>query len=136
MSNQTTKGKITVSPKAIDYLKQYDWPGNVRELQNVIERMMIYCDGGHLGPERLPAEILSLSMMKSSNLEMIKTQPDFLNYTRKSKRAKSNDEERHKLLLLLAQLGGNISSVAKDLGVNRCTIYRKMKRYNIIQDDA
>ena len=132
MSNPGARSKIIVAPDVIECFSQYNWPGNVRELQNVIEKMLLYCDGGSLGLERLPAGIPLHPAVKAFDPDMAKTQPDFLHSTRKSKKDKMYEEERQKLLLLLSRSGGNISVIAKELGVNRCTVYRKMKRYNMI----
>ncbi len=134
MSRRGAQSRIRVTPEVIECFNQYSWPGNVRELQNVIEKMLLYCDGDCLGPERLPAEILSLQAVKTASQIMANIQPDFLHAARKNKKDKRGEEERQKLLLLLSRSGGNISAMAKELGVNRCTIYRKMKRYNIACD--
>jgi len=132
MSNLGTRSKIIVAPEVIECFNQYNWPGNVRELQNVIEKMLLYCDAGVLGLERLPAGIPWQPAVKACDPDMAKTQPDFLHLTRMSKKDKIYEDERQTLLSLLSWSGGNISSIAKELGINRCTVYRKMKRYNII----
>jgi transcriptional regulator of acetoin/glycerol metabolism len=132
MSNPDARSKIIVAPEVIECFNQYNWPGNVRELQNVIEKMLLYCEEGELGLERLPAGIPLYRAVKASDQNMTRTQPDFLHSTRKSKKDKMYEEERQKLFILLSRSGGNISSIAKEMGVNRCTIYRKMKRYNMI----
>ncbi len=132
MSNPGAKSRISVAPEVIECFSQYNWPGNVRELQNVIEKMLLYCDGEILGLERLPAGIPLHHATISFDQGATETQPNFLHSARKKKREKMHEEERQKLLLLLSRSGGNISSMAKELGVNRCTVYRKMKRYNMI----
>ena len=132
MNKQSARSNIYVSPKVIECFNHYNWPGNVRELQNVIEKMLLCCDGGDLGLERLPTGILLHPTVKVFDPAIAKTQPDFLHSTRKSNKDKMYEEERQKLLLLLSRSGGNISSIAKELGINRCTVYRKMKRYNMI----
>lgn len=131
MSNPGSKSKITVTPEVIECFSRYNWPGNVRELQNVIEKMLLYCDGGIMGLERLPAGIPLYPAVRATNHYAPSPESDFLHSTRKRKRDKVNEEERQKLLLLLSRSGGNISAIAKELGVNRCTVYRKMKRHNI-----
>jgi transcriptional regulator with PAS, ATPase and Fis domain len=136
MSNPGARSKIIVAPEVIECFSQYNWPGNVRELQNVIEKMLLYCDGGVLGLERLPAGMPLHPAVKAFDPDMTKTQPDLLHSTRKSKKDKMYEEDRQKLLFLLSRSGGNISSIANELGINRCTVYRKMKRYNIIHDDT
>lgn len=135
MSNPGDRSKIALAPEVLECFYHYRWPGNVRELQNVIEKMMLFCDGNILGLERLPAEIPLIPTAKSTPPPLASRSQDFLHSTRKSKKDKKNDDERQQLLLLLSQSGGNISAIAKIMGVNRCTVYRKMKRHNIIHDD-
>ena len=134
MTNLSTKRNIMIPPDVIECFSQYNWPGNVRELQNVIEKMLLYCDGGVLNIDRLPADIPLHDTIKVIAKDEIINQSDFLHSARKRKTDKIYEEERQKLILLLSRSGGNISSVAKELGVNRCTIYRKMKRYSLISD--
>lgn len=132
MSSAGPKSRIVVKPEVMECFRQYNWPGNVRELQNVIEKMLLYCEDGILGLERLPAGIPLRTTVKEPAQNIRNHQPDFLHSTRKRKLDKIRDEDREKLLSLLSRSGGNISAIAKEQGVNRSTIYRKMKRYNII----
>ena len=136
MSRQSARCKIRVNPEVIDCFNHYSWPGNIRELQNVIEKMLLYCDEDYLGLERLPAGIPLRPAVKASEEIVLKIRPNLLHSARKNKKDTIDEEERQKLLLLLSQSGGNISYIAKELGVNRCTIYRKMKRYNIIYETS
>lgn len=134
MGTQEGLAPARVTQEVIDCLKRYSWPGNVRELQNVVEKMLLYCDGGYVGLERLPQEFSSFPTVKTGEKKTDKYQKDFLDYTRRSKKERVHEEERERLLLLLSRFGGNISQVSKELGVNRCTIYRKMRQYNITID--
>jgi transcriptional regulator of acetoin/glycerol metabolism len=61
-----------------------------------------------------------------------KSEMSFLNNTRRRKKVESDKDERGRLMTLLDQFGGNISKVAKELGINRGTVYKKMKRHNLI----
>ncbi len=98
-----------LSPAAIEKLQQQRWSGNVRELQNVIERAVILCDDDPLEPGDL--EISSTSASTAATpLE---------------------DAEEQTIRAALQRLGGNLSLVAKELGISRPTLYAKLKRYNI-----
>ncbi len=98
-----------LSPAAIEKLQQQRWSGNVRELQNVIERAVILCDGDQLEPRDL--EISSTGASTATTpLE---------------------DAEEQTIRAALQRLGGNLSLVAKELGISRPTLYAKLKRYNI-----
>ncbi len=98
--------------KAIEHLISYPWPGNVRELRNVIERAVVIARGYIIGteelkfldPEKLPCET------PSGTLEQI---------------------EMNHIKSTLASCDGNISHTAKKLGINRSTLSRKMKQYQL-----
>jgi two-component system, NtrC family, response regulator HydG len=101
-----------IGDEALNYLQKYSWPGNVRELQHAIERAVIM----------------------SERPELKKT--DFLFSSRKeSLPAKEtlslDDMERKAILMAIQKYHGNMSKVAKELGVGRTTLYRKMARYGI-----
>ena len=98
-----------LSSAAFEKLKQHRWSGNVRELQNVIERAVILCDGNQLEPGNL--EI-------SATNATVATTP-------------LEDAEEQTIRAALQRLGGNLSLVAKELGISRPTLYAKLKRYNI-----
>ena len=98
-----------LSSAAAEKLQQHRWSGNVRELQNVIERAVILCDGDQLEPGDL--EI-------SATNATVATTP-------------LEDAEEQTIRAALQRLGGNLSLVAKELGISRPTLYAKLKRYNI-----
>ena len=130
MTNGQQGAAIRISPEVIEYFKKYSWPGNVRELQNVVEKMLLNCNEGYLSLDHLPGEIRSLPIMKSMARET-ETGANFLHHARRIKREKLKDDERGRIMALLSQSGGNITKVARELGINRCTVYKKMKRYNL-----
>lgn len=116
----------------LHYLIHYNWPGNVRELQNVVERMVNMAGRTKLGIEHLPAEIYAFSQADGHSY----TSPPKLEHHGELKNIDEVktllvDMERNKLVKLLNQYRGNVSKVAKELGVSRNTIYRKISDYNI-----
>ena len=97
------------SDKAMQQLLQYEWPGNVRELENAIERAVVVQRGEEiraadlpLGPTLPKAEELSLAQM-----------------------------ERHHIEEVLRQMSGNISESARALGIDRTTLYSKIRKYGL-----
>lgn len=122
-------------PEIISALMQYDWPGNARELQNVVERMVCVARNKRLAYKDLPADITSISLAPSrSNPEDQRIAPeDHITVGLERERRKQNQAARElqEIMDLLGQHGGNITLVARDMGVSRNTIYRKMKQYNI-----
>lgn len=57
--NEMFQSAKTISPRLYPFLLNYDWNGNVRELENLMERLVLVCDQEEIGPEYLPAEMLS-----------------------------------------------------------------------------
>ncbi len=98
-----------LSSAAVEKLRQHRWSGNVRELQNVIERAVILCDG-----DQLEASDLEINTTNTT----VATTP-------------LEDAEEQTIRAALQRLGGNLSLVAKELGISRPTLYAKLKRYNI-----
>ncbi|BCS95745.1 sigma-54-dependent Fis family transcriptional regulator [Desulfoluna limicola] len=121
-----------VEPEVIAFFNAYHWPGNVRELHNVIEKMLLYCDGGQLGIERLPHDLLSSVEKQNSERKPVKNRSNFLVHARENQKEKNNTDERERILFLLGECGGNVSQVARELGINRSSVYRKLKRYKIL----
>ncbi|MBW1898329.1 MAG: sigma 54-interacting transcriptional regulator [Deltaproteobacteria bacterium] len=103
------------SKDVLDILMKYEWPGNVRELEHAIERAFILCRDGTVTTDGLPPEIIK--SVKGSL-------PDF------------NDKsaiEPDKILITLNGAGWNKAKAARQLGISRLTLYRKIEKYNIIR---
>jgi transcriptional regulator with PAS, ATPase and Fis domain len=115
-------------------LLAYDWPGNVRELQNVVERMLNTASGSPLGIEHLPPEI-RLEVLSSARGALSagkdrETGETIRELRERSKRLRA-DEERAQIMQLLQLYRGNVSRVARGLGISRTTLYKKMEKYRI-----
>lgn len=120
-----------IEPKAVSYLRQYDWPGNVRELQNIVERILNLANGQSIGPGHLPEEILS-----PHQADMTFTDLSFTSFeTRKNEKQKIRElldiNERQEIISKLLAANGNLSQTARDMGISRNTLYKKIKRLNI-----
>lgn len=107
------KPKMRIDQNTIAKLKRYHWPGNIRELQHAIERAMILADGNKLTPD------------------------DFLLQTSKSVSSDDDDildiSEMEKRLILKAldKHNGNVTRAAKDLGLDRLALYRRLQKYGL-----
>jgi two-component system, NtrC family, response regulator HydG len=106
------KEKITLEDEGLVALKNYEWPGNVRELQHAIERAIIMSDGNKL------------------------RRGDFLLTPRKDLKNKKEvmnleEMERKAIESAIQRYGGNMSKVAKELGLGRTTLYRKISKYGL-----
>lgn len=122
--------EIEIDDRIIEYLKQYSWPGNVRELQNVVERLIGMSQGGRIRTEYLPASIYHPDQ-PSITRPVVVVPNGGVNAVRELRKQKIEEIERSEIAGLLSKHGGNISEVAKEMGVSRSTLYRKVNRYNI-----
>jgi len=107
-----------ISPEALDILLSYDYPGNVRELENIIERSLAMCREPEIQPYHLPPELSQ-------------AEPVFIPPVREDSYPRQTlaEHERNYILSVLARTGGNRTRAAKLLGIDRVSLWRKLKRY-------
>ncbi len=112
-----------VSPEAMRLLMEYPWPGNVRELENVMERGAVCARGSVLGVDDLPDEVRGF--VRSAHGETLHPEAP----------GPSTDDaeagERDRLLHALEGNRWNRTAAASALGMDRTTLWRKMKRLGI-----
>lgn len=120
-SEKEKKNVTTISPEAMNLLKDFSWPGNIRELENVIKRGVILCEGDTIDVSCLPNTIRNLHPALAE-----KTDTFPLNY----KEAKKMFEISY-LKKLLQACGGDKTAAAKISGLNQATIYRDLRKYHI-----
>jgi DNA-binding NtrC family response regulator len=120
-SQQLGKPEPEVSPDAFQKLLDYSWPGNVRELQNAIEYAVVLARQGIIGVKELPAEIQLPAALQQAELNSLPT----------GGVQSLDDLERNAILQALAECRGNKKKAAELLGIQRPTLYNKMKRYAI-----
>ncbi|MHB8075863.1 sigma-54-dependent Fis family transcriptional regulator [Desulfosporosinus fructosivorans] len=104
-----------ISPDVYRNCALYDWPGNVRELQNIIERAVTLVEGTTISSHLLPERLAKLSDDSPHSPEAHKLR-DF----RKTL-------EHDSIQACIETCGGNMTRVAKELGISRPTLYRKLK---------
>jgi len=109
-----------VRPSAMDLLTQYDWPGNVRELENAVERALVVSRGPVLDESAF--SFLTRKTGASAS-------PTASSFNGGGKTLE--DVERAHIEAIWSQSGGNHSKAARTLGIDRTTLYAKMKRYQI-----
>lgn len=107
------KPKMRIDQNTLSKLKRYHWPGNIRELQHAIERAMILAEGNKLTPDDF-----LLQTSKSTSAE----EDDVLNLTEMEKRL---------ILKALDKHNGNVTRAAKDLGLDRLALYRRLQKYGL-----
>ena len=101
----------SISEEAAALLKAHAWSGNIRELQNTIEKAVILSEGTSIKPEDL-----SLGKKVSSKNEPKQT---------------LEEAEEQTIRNAMARCNGNLTLVAKELGISRPTLYSKLKKYDI-----
>ena len=119
-AKQLGKAEPTIAPEAFQKLLDYSWPGNVRELQNAIEYAVVLARNDIIGIKELPAEIQLPPALQTSPAPV-----------RRSGVTSLDDMERETILQALTQTHGNKKKAAELLGIQRPTLYNKMKRYAI-----
>ncbi len=119
---RTGKKIISVSPEVMNLLMRHDFPGNIRELENIIEYGFVVCRGSVIQKEHLPEEMYKSEPDDGSQpvLQSLPVSREIDEYTR--------------ILETLKSKNGSISGAAKELGIHRTTLWRKLKRYNISAD--
>lgn len=121
--------KYEVEPAVIECLEQFAWPGNVRELQNVVERAVSFTQSGIITTMHLPLDVAASYSFTGGRKTVSREDRGCLGRAQRKKLIE--DAECHQILFFLAKYGGNVSEVARELGVSRNTLYRKMRLYGI-----
>jgi DNA-binding NtrC family response regulator len=115
-ARETNKSIRKVHRDAMDEMMLYDWPGNIRELENAIERAVV------IGKER---KVMLTDLPIICGNRAVDAPPD---NTLKA-------VERHHIETVLNEQQWNISHCAKILGIDRSTLYNKIKRYRLKAPD-
>jgi DNA-binding NtrC family response regulator len=104
-----------IEPEVMRILLEYDWPGNVRQLENVIERGVVLCRGDRLAADCLPARLTG-AVADQTGLGETADLP-------------LAELERRQILATLERHDWHRVKVAEILGIDRRTLYRKIKEY-------
>ena len=114
-SNKYMKPGLEFDEKALDKLLHYHYPGNIRELQYTIERAVIMSDGNVM-----QAKDLIFSPIESAPVE--ESEPGEL---------KLSAIEKNTILRVIEKHNGNITKAARELGLTRTALYRRLSKYDI-----
>jgi transcriptional regulator of acetoin/glycerol metabolism len=105
-----------ISGEALSILMAHSWPGNVRELENIIERAFIMCSDGLIGMEHLPEELTGHHAPHGQGTGM---------------RAAREMIDAQSILAALERNGFHRLAAARDLGIHKSTLFRKIKKLGI-----
>jgi len=114
-SNKYLKPQLEFDKSALDKLLNYHFPGNVRELQYAIERAVIMAEG----------DVLKANDIIFSPIEKAAASEEEVVHTNLS------SVEKNTILKVIEKNNGNISKAAKELGITRTALYRRLNKYDI-----
>jgi two-component system, NtrC family, response regulator AtoC len=106
-----------VATDAMSLLMNHTWPGNVRELRNILERGMVVATG---------------HVLQASDLGL--RRPPCIDAENGGTLASLEEVERHHIARVLQDSDGNISLAARTLGIDRATLYNKLRKYQLRKD--
>jgi transcriptional regulator of acetoin/glycerol metabolism len=117
--------RVSLSPEARELLHRHRWPGNLRELRNVLEYARAVCADGYIGAQDLPETFGAAPQLRA--------QPAALAPAIAPAAFDPHQLPPEGMLLMqyLRASGWNLSAVARQIGVSRMTLYRRMERYGI-----
>ncbi|NQT17736.1 MAG: sigma 54-interacting transcriptional regulator [Planctomycetes bacterium] len=104
-----------VSDDVMALLRRYDWPGNIRELENAVEHAFVLCRGDVIEVEHLPERLATKARERGSSV------------------TRFGDSSAEAVIReCLARNDGDRSKAARELGMHRSTLWRKMRQYGIL----
>lgn len=108
------------SDEAMEVLINYEYPGNIRELENIVERAVVLCNGGEILAKHLPQELgqYTLKVYRQSGQRFPTLEENEVEYVG----------------WVLKQVDGNKTKAAEILGIDRVSLWRKLKRWGMEED--
>jgi DNA-binding NtrC family response regulator len=106
-----------ISDEAMEILMSYEFPGNIRELENIVERAVTLARDNTIEPRHLPADLQKLTLRMQRH-----PQREFLTL---------EENEKEYILWVLQKTQGNRTRAAEILAIDRASLWRKIKRYNL-----
>jgi len=109
-----------IAPEALSLLMAHDWPGNIRELENAIEHAFILCNSGHISLAHLPKIFTARVSTIDADIDI---------------RSARNTLDINTILAALRRNSFNRLAAAKELGIHKTTLFRKIKKLNLTLPD-
>jgi PAS domain S-box-containing protein len=117
--NRLQQRDITgVTSDVLTLFMAHDWPGNIRELENAMEHAFVLCRGKHIRPDHLPIELTGHVVLDEKNSGI---------------KAVQRVTEEQAIRAALKRNQNNRLATARELGVHKTTLYRKMKAFGMIK---
>jgi DNA-binding protein Fis len=119
LNKNMNRSILKISEEALQLLINYDWPGNIRELKNVLESAMNFCRSHIIDQNALPY-FLHLNGSNNKKTDKIDLQ------------GKIDEVEKQELIAVLNQCRGRRKDAAAILRISKSTLYRLMKKHNLL----
>jgi len=116
LNDRSGKSITGLSRTAMERFFSYHWPGNIREVKSALEYAFVVADADLIGEEHLPHQIIQKDHLPIVNAPLLNSR---------------EPTEKLALVQALRQSGGNQSQAARNLGINRVTVWNRIKKYNI-----
>jgi transcriptional regulator with PAS, ATPase and Fis domain len=113
-------GPPAITGEAMTQIMNHDWPGNVRELENALEHALVLSRGEAIRSAHLPPELFHREVRRVGGMKQV---------------PKHSDKEKDLLADALRQAGWNRSKAARRLGIDRTTLWRKIREYGLEPED-
>jgi transcriptional regulator with GAF, ATPase, and Fis domain len=131
-SRSTGKQVRAFDASALAALAAYSWPGNVRELENVVERAIIVSRG----PEVTAVDLdfgrrAAMQQNASGPIPATPTAPASAQASSKPLQARLHEQERAEIVAAIERNAGNIAGAARALGINRSTLYYRLRKHGL-----
>ena len=112
---------VNISRPTMEILLNFDYPGNIRELENILEHALIISQESEIMPQPLPDYI---QRPRQASKKAEPPQPDYADHLHR--------RERSRIEQALTLNNGNRTRTAQEMGIDRTTLWRKMKRYGLL----
>ncbi|UOG73046.1 sigma-54 dependent transcriptional regulator [Hymenobacter tibetensis] len=107
-------------PATFKKLQQHPWPGNIRELQHAVERAVILAEGNVLRPQDFTFSAMEMALVANQQT------PTYLDGP-----LQLNEVEKSTILRVIERHNGNITKAAKELGITRTALYRRLEKHDL-----
>jgi DNA-binding NtrC family response regulator len=135
-NSRLKKNVKRLTPEAESAFRMYSWPGNVREMENVLERLVLFCEGEEIGIDLLPDELKSGSALPAGVSAAPRLDRDLTGRVSMKDLVRETTAQLEKELIIQAldQTHGNVTRAAQLLMISRKSLQNKMKEFNLREE--
>lgn len=127
LSQQHAVFRPVLDPEALDCLSRHAWPGNIRELRNVLERALLMSSDTVITKESLPHEV---RFAETAGVQRLASVPQ------EGELKRLEQVEKDTIISMIERQSGNMTAVARELGIAKSTLYVKLKKFDIALSGA